>query len=471
MEEKNKYNQCLLLNGYEFLDFENTKNTTLKEWLKDENFLLFIKSIPKDYIFIIKKYGIANGIFLTHKKTFEFAQKILEKVKDINFDFSYSEFEFNQNIFYALNFENKEISFTELVFSFKINSLDRESFDISNIYNKKHFIIQKDNSLITFKYRKIQSKGFNLVFLLENNILRNYYLNHLEKINPYIAKDFKNILNKENLYKLLRIDFNVLISCHNVQEVIEKSLNTKINFNLNKFDICLALSFAISLNFIPKNEQNKLYKFALENSKLIYDYVDFINNNFTNEYFFEIKYKRKKYRIISIPLFLLYHKLKPKKENHQNEILEIYTLIKDYIRLSHETNNLINLNINSINRITNEHDVLTMELEKKQIPKNKKLKIKEDFINLKLPKEFKLIETHKELYLHGMEQKNCVYTRRREIEDGLSAIYSLNYEGGVYTLEIFKRKNKFAIKEIKAKYNEFANKEVINFVEKSLKAV
>ncbi|EDP5873815.1 zeta toxin, partial [Campylobacter jejuni] len=34
-----------------------------------------------------------------------------------------------------------------------------------------HFIIQKDNSLITFKYRKIQSKGFNLVFLLENNIL------------------------------------------------------------------------------------------------------------------------------------------------------------------------------------------------------------------------------------------------------------------------------------------------------------
>ncbi|EIZ6059212.1 hypothetical protein MP730_001719, partial [Campylobacter jejuni] len=45
-------NQCLLLNGYEFLDFENTKNTTLKEWLKDENFLLFIKSIPKDYIFI-----------------------------------------------------------------------------------------------------------------------------------------------------------------------------------------------------------------------------------------------------------------------------------------------------------------------------------------------------------------------------------------------------------------------------------
>ncbi|EEP6774932.1 hypothetical protein HIV72_001794 [Campylobacter coli] len=52
MEEKNKYNQCLLLNGYEFLDFENTKNTTLKEWLKDENFLLFIKSIPKDYIFI-----------------------------------------------------------------------------------------------------------------------------------------------------------------------------------------------------------------------------------------------------------------------------------------------------------------------------------------------------------------------------------------------------------------------------------
>ncbi|EAL9924973.1 hypothetical protein D0753_08355, partial [Campylobacter coli] len=140
MEEKNKYNQCLLLNGYEFLDFENTKNTTLKEWLKDENFLLFIKSIPKDYIFIIK------------------------------------------------NFKNIK---------------ENHSFEI---------------------------------------------------------------------YKLLRIDFNVLINCHSVQEVIEKSLNTKINFNLNKFDIHLALSFAISLNFIAKNEQNKLYKFVLENNKLIYDY-------------------------------------------------------------------------------------------------------------------------------------------------------------------------------------------------------
>ncbi|AHK75985.1 hypothetical protein YSU_09055 (plasmid) [Campylobacter coli RM5611] len=85
MEEKNKYNQCLLLNGYEFLDFENTKNTTLKEWLKDENFLLFIKSIPKDYIFIIKKYSIANGIFLTHKKTFEFAQKNTRKSQRYKF--------------------------------------------------------------------------------------------------------------------------------------------------------------------------------------------------------------------------------------------------------------------------------------------------------------------------------------------------------------------------------------------------
>lgn len=47
MEEKNKYNQCLLLNGYEFLDFENTKNTTLKEWLKDENFCFLLKAFQK----------------------------------------------------------------------------------------------------------------------------------------------------------------------------------------------------------------------------------------------------------------------------------------------------------------------------------------------------------------------------------------------------------------------------------------
>lgn len=48
---------------------------------------------------------------------------------------------------------------------------------------------------------------------------------------------------------------------------------------------------------------------------------------------------------------------------------EIYILINDYIKLSYETNNLINLNINSINRITNEHNVLTIELEKNKFKK------------------------------------------------------------------------------------------------------
>ncbi|EOV7246311.1 hypothetical protein ACNF92_08675 [Campylobacter jejuni] len=138
----------------------------------------------------------------------------------------------------------------------------------------------------------------------------------------------------------------------------------------------MALSFAISLNFIAKNEQNKLYKFVLENNKLIYDYIDFINNNFANEHFIKIKYKRKKYKIINIASFLLYHKLKPQKESYQNEFLEIYILINDYIKLSYETNNLINLNINSINRITNEHNVLTIELEKNKFQKIKNLKLK-----------------------------------------------------------------------------------------------
>ncbi|BDM09466.1 hypothetical protein THJ099_18190 (plasmid) [Campylobacter jejuni] len=72
----------------------------------------------------------------------------------------------------------------------------------------------------------------------------------------------------------------------------------------------------------------------------------------------------------------MYHKLKPQKESYQNEFLEIYILINDYIKLSYETNNLINLNINSINRITNEHNVLTIELEKNKSQKIKNLKLK-----------------------------------------------------------------------------------------------
>ncbi|ENL6698231.1 hypothetical protein ACPW1A_001709 [Campylobacter coli] len=75
MEEKNKYNQCLLLNGYEFLDFENTKNTTLKEWLKDENFLLFISKLNnslrkelEDDLLKLQEYY--DGINVLEYKTF-----------------------------------------------------------------------------------------------------------------------------------------------------------------------------------------------------------------------------------------------------------------------------------------------------------------------------------------------------------------------------------------------------------------
>ncbi|HHD0609582.1 TPA: hypothetical protein ACOS77_001641 [Campylobacter jejuni] len=80
MEEKNKYNQCLLLNGYEFLDFENTKNTTLKEWLKDENFLLFIKSWTFQFTLRAKLFTIQKSNKFQFVGTKKKVQKCIDKI-------------------------------------------------------------------------------------------------------------------------------------------------------------------------------------------------------------------------------------------------------------------------------------------------------------------------------------------------------------------------------------------------------
>lgn len=52
-----------------------------------------------------------------------------------------------------------------------------------------------------------------------------------------------------------------------------------------------------------------------------------------------------------------------------------------------------------------EHDKLVSILNVKQIPKRKKLKIDTSFLNLKLPKNFKLLKNEKELYLQGLDYK------------------------------------------------------------------
>ncbi len=89
---------------------------------------------------------------------------------------------------------------------------------------------------------------------------------------------------------------------------------------------------------------------------------------------------------------------------------------------------------------------------------------------MKLPKNFKLLKTERELFLQGEKQNNCVYTRKDKVNRGTSAIYDLDYQGD-YTLEITKRKEKFIIFELKGKHNAEPTEEIYSYVREELERV
>lgn len=87
-----------------------------------------------------------------------------------------------------------------------------------------------------------------------------------------------------------------------------------------------------------------------------------------------------------------------------------------------------------------------------------------------MPNNFKLLKNEKELYLQGLEHKNCVYTRKYRVNQGLSAIYNLNLKEIDYTLELTKnRKNQFSIYELKERFNQIPPKEASLYVKNILK--
>lgn len=61
----------------------------------------------------------------------------------------------------------------------------------------------------------------------------------------------------------------------------------------------------------------------------------------------------------------------------------------NYTKLIYETKSKINLKIQSAQRISQEHNALIDKLNASKIPKSKKLKIHQSFMDLKLPKNFK----------------------------------------------------------------------------------
>lgn len=495
-----------LIQDYNFLDLRNIDEEfkylepTLESWQKDEHLLSFFDSVKDEYVFL-EQFATANEdgspkILITHKSLFPFLQKVLKATKDLDFPFTFYEFENKDITFYRFKYDmnTKDIYLYKLKVTLKRTNHNKkihkdfyfstdDNFTFSKVWQKQSFIIKENNECV-FKGCESSKifKSTKIDYLFNNHLLKTYFLN---KINTPIIKDLNNLANiilfHDELLKHIKkdIDFNTLKSSHTIQELIESIMGEKILFNLNKLDICLALSFALSLKFIKENQRVKIYQYLVEFKKSI-DRKEKRKELRHTPYSetIDLIHKRKKYHCLNVLYLYLAHKLDLKQEFNTDDEKEIekiacyerrlFELTEDYARLCYKTKTLVNLNINSIKRLKVEHDLLVKKLQQIKISKNKKLNIHKDFKALTLPKNFELIEKEGRLYLQGLNQHNCVFTRKDIINKGLVAIYNLNYKGTNYTLEIkrIKKDNHqlLCMGEMKGSYNKNPKKEVISYV-------
>ncbi|HDX3603361.1 TPA: hypothetical protein ROD84_001573 [Campylobacter jejuni] len=458
-----------------------------KDILKDEYLKAFLNSIDKEYCIFLKKDDFINSfhqsltLLISSLELVGFLEKVLKTNLHLNYNLSFYEFESKgltrKTYFYTLKYNpsTRDIFFYKQIIDLQRTN-DKKAFEFKRIWHKQAYILKENKTIISKNKTNFIINKYANTFL-SNPIFKEF---SLSQIKTPIIKDIKR-LDDESL-NYLKIDYTLLNEVHNIQELMEKLFKKEFAFNLNKLDIFVALSFILALNFIPAKEHNKLYQFLINKHLTNYERIKkYIKETFENNEAWKssqkdlmllrgqaplalISHQRKKYQGLNLLKLFLADKFA------MSLTKETIQLIEDYTRLAYMTKELINLNIKSLKRMQKEHDSLVSILNIKQIPKSKKLKIDTSFLDLKLPKNFKLLKNEKELYLQGLEHKNCVYTRKHRINQGLSAIYNLNLKEIDYTLELTKnRKNQFSIYELKERFNQTPPKEVSLYVKNILK--
>ncbi|EOX0011637.1 hypothetical protein ACO21R_001407 [Campylobacter upsaliensis] len=458
-----------------------------KEMLKDEYLKAFLNSIDKEYCIFFKKDDFINSfhqsltLLISSKELLGFLENLLKTNLHLNYNLSFYKFESKgitrNTYFYILKYNpsTRDIFFYKQIIDLQ-RTKDKKAFEFKRIWHKETYILKENKTIISKNKTNFIINKYASTFL-SNPIFKEFFLS---QIKTPIIKDIKRL--DDASLNCLKIDFALLNEVYNIQELMEKLFKKEFAFNLNRLDIFVALSFILALNFIPAKEHNKLYQFLINKHLTSYERIKkYIKETFENNEAWKssqkdlmllrgqaplalISHQRKKYQCLNLLKLFLADKFA------MSLTKETIQLIEDYTRLTYITKELVNLNIKSLKRMQVEHDSLVPILNIKQIPKSRKLKIDTSFLDLKLPNNFKLLKNEKELYLQGLEHKNCVYTRKHRINQGLSAIYNLNLKEIDYTLELTKnRKNQFSIYELKERFNQIPPKEVSLYVKNILK--
>lgn len=147
-----------------------------------------------------------------------------------------------------------------------------------------------------------------------------------------------------------------------------------------------------------------------------------------------------------------------------------YYILPDYLKMSYKVDAYFDLNIKTPKSLTNKHN----EIIPRYIAKVKSIKLKipnnTPLSKLELPDKFEKITTGKRLKEEGIKQSNCVYSYADEINKGKCVIYSTEYEGHRYTIEIrYTKKKGYYLNQCLGYKNIFENEELNKKINKLLR--
>lgn len=322
-----------------------------------------------------------------------------------------------------------------------------------NVYNYEFIIFsdlsifssRKNRSIYPTSLKDISKAIYVFSFNSSNGVNDNINkcMNLIYEFFSHKHKLFKDILeeNKNNLINV-NIKVNDIWKCNTKLELLNLYFkNAKISKVFNKLRLQTGYMILKASKYVDEKEIQKLY--------ILDDKIGF-----------EYKVSMKQQIIYFLALYY-----KTVLNNSKDDIYYIH----DYVRMAiyYSKSKKVNLKIKSIKRIYEEHDKLTKELYERETP-TIKIKKNSKFRNLKLDEEFEKITTKKRLIQETRQQKHCVWSYGKDINNDNCMIYSTIFNEKRYTLEIRKKRNKYILAQIQGFRNSEAPQELINIIETQL---
>jgi|GEM_PF-4815652 len=248
-----------------------------------------------------------------------------------------------------------------------------------------------------------------------------------------VFKDFLRDMNVSCNYLFVPIPLNRIIDdgWYSYQEIFENYYKIKYRVPKKVNSMCLREAYAKvkACKYIDGNEIQKIMEYELPN-KSFYDGKDVIES-------------------------FLCEKLKTDDENFT---------IHDYIKMVIRVEKKVNLKFCSFKKLKNKHDDLVDPYVR--IVGTKKMTIPKDslFRKLKLPNNYRIIKTGKDLFIEGKTMHHCVYSYLDKVNRGTCAIIHIIHCEEPYTAEIRIRNTKgrksYYCRQLMAKWDKPAPEEL-----------